>query len=324
MKTLISIVGPTAIGKTALSIDLAKHFQTVILSADSRQFYREMNIGTAKVSAEEQAQVPHYFLDFLNPDESYNAGQFEREAEALLEQLFQQHEVVILAGGSTLYLNTLWHGIDEMPDVPEEIRAQLNAEYQEKGINRLAVELAQVDPDSVFKDRIDTCNPARVIRALEIYRATGIPISQFKKKTPKQTSYQHLKIALTTERTVLYERIDKRVLQMLEMGLVEEVKDLLAKGYTRDLPPMNAIGYKEVIAYLNGERETTTYKIMDYALMQSKIQQHSRNYAKRQLTWFRREKDLIWLDSLAEKENLCEKVVSLYEDFIEKSNKICT
>jgi tRNA dimethylallyltransferase len=285
MKTLISIVGPTAVGKTSLSILLAKHYNTEIISCDSRQFYRYMDIGTAKATLAERENIPHHFLDFLNPDEEYNAGKYEREVEILLEKLFQEKEVIIIVGGSTLYINALWNGIDDIPEVKPEIRAELNQAFLDKGLQPLLDELEQ--NDLATYNTIDRKNHVRIIRALEVLRSTGLPISHFRTgKKHKSIDYQNIKVCLTSERELLYARIDKRVEIMLAEGLVEEVENLLKMGYSPDLSSLQAIGYKEVIDFLEEK--------IDRPTMISQIQQHSRNYAKRQLTWFRRDKDLMW------------------------------
>ncbi|MEO0397530.1 MAG: tRNA (adenosine(37)-N6)-dimethylallyltransferase MiaA [Cyanobacteria bacterium P01_A01_bin.137] len=286
--TLISIVGPTAVGKTRLSIQLAQHFGTEIISGDSRQMYRYLDIGTAKPDAEERAGIPHHLLDFLEPDQSYNAGQFERDVEALLPNLFAKHPVVIVVGGSTLYMDALWFGFHEMPEIPPAIRNQLNQRLQTEGLAALQQELAQVDP--VTFERIDQQNPARIIRALEVFHASGTPISVFRKgREPKETPYRQLKIGLTDDRASLYERINHRVLQMLEAGLEQECTSLLEKGYSPDSQAFRSIGYQEMFPYLRGE--------MDQEEAIRLIQRNSRRYAKRQLTYYRRYPDIEWFQA---------------------------
>ncbi|MEZ4775438.1 MAG: tRNA (adenosine(37)-N6)-dimethylallyltransferase MiaA [Bacteroidia bacterium] len=285
MKYLISIVGPTAVGKTALSIAVVEALDTVILSTDSRQMYRFMDIGTAKPSEAEKKDIPHYFMDTLYPDETYNAGRFEAEADILIEQLFQTRDYLVTAGGSTLYVDALWNGIDEMPPIPAEIRAQLNQEFQENGLENLLEELAQVDSETYTQ--IDKANHARVIRALEVFRATGKPISFYRNQTSgKKRNYHLIKIGLTDERAALYERINRRVEQMAEDGLEKEVRDLLAKGYSRENQALQSIGYIEIIDYIEGK--TSLSEAVEL------IQRNSRRYAKRQLTWFRRYDDINW------------------------------
>jgi len=294
-KTLLSIVGPTAVGKTSLSLLLAQRLGAPILSCDSRQFYRYMDIGTAKPTAAERAQAPHYFIDCLDPDEAYNAGKFAADANSLLETLFQTHDTVVVVGGSTLYINALWHGIDEMPAIPAEVRATLNAEFALQGLAPLLGELERVDP--VTFAHIDRQNHARVIRALEVYRATGEPIAAFRaapngesvRASHTSGAYAHLKIALTcADRAELYRRIDTRVGGMLANGLVAEVEKLLERGYSLEHNALRSIGYEEVIHYLQGE--------LTHGKMCELIQRYSRQYAKRQLTWFRRYQDVQWLE----------------------------
>ncbi|MDX2245617.1 MAG: tRNA (adenosine(37)-N6)-dimethylallyltransferase MiaA [Bacteroidia bacterium] len=285
MKYLISIVGPTAVGKTALSVTLATTFRSAILSTDSRQMYRFMDIGTAKPTQEEQAGIPHYFLDILFPDEIYSAGKFEAEAETMIQQIFKTSDFIITVGGSTLYIDALWKGIDEMPVIPPEIRNHLNREFQENGLENLLQELQQADPQTF--DQIDKANPARVIRALEVFRATGNPISLYRNhSSEKKRDYQLIKIGLTEHRPVLYERINQRVKKMISDGLEQEVRSLLERGYSPENPSLQSIGYQEMVSYIQG-KNTLAEAI-------EQIQQNSRRYAKRQLTWFRRYKDITW------------------------------
>ncbi|MEL6134795.1 MAG: tRNA (adenosine(37)-N6)-dimethylallyltransferase MiaA [Bacteroidota bacterium] len=284
-KLLITLVGPTAVGKTSLSLYLAKELQAAILSADSRQFYQDLNIGTAKPTKEEQAQAPHYFIDSLAPTQTYNAAQYQREAEVLMQELFDIHDVLIMVGGSTLYMDAVWYQMDAIPEVPSAIREQLQDQWKQVGLAPLIEELAAVDPSTY--EVIDRQNPARVIRALEVYRASGIPISTFRKgKKPRKTAYKVLKIGLYDDREALYERINQRVWDMIENGLVEEVKGLLAKGYSPTLQSLNTIGYQEIIPYLQGQYD------LDEAIRL--VQRNSRRYAKRQLTYYRRYEDITW------------------------------
>ncbi|MEO1588603.1 MAG: tRNA (adenosine(37)-N6)-dimethylallyltransferase MiaA [Bacteroidota bacterium] len=287
-KYLMTIVGPTAVGKTALSLHLAKRFQTVILSADSRQFYQELNIGTAKPTPQEVAEVPHHFVDFLSPLQSYSAAQYQREAEALLDKLFEKHDVLIMVGGSTLYMDAMWYQMDDMPEVPAEIRSELQAAFLQNGLNPLVEELENVDPATFAL--IDRQNPARVIRALEVYRTSGKPISFFRKgKKARDTHYAFIKLGLQDAREVLYQRINQRVLDMIEQGLIAEVQGLLDKGYAPTLQSLLTIGYQEVIPYLKGAYD------LDEAIRL--IQRNSRRYAKRQLTYYRRYPDIQWFQA---------------------------
>jgi tRNA dimethylallyltransferase len=288
VKTLICIAGPTASGKTALALALAERLGTEILSADARQIYRGMDIGTAKASLAERARVPHHFIDILDPDQPYSAGQFQRDADALLADLFRRHDAVVAAGGSTLYLDALWHELDDLPPAPPEIRERLKARLAAEGLPALAAELERADPETW--EAIDRQNPARVLRALEVQEAAGRPISALRQgRRPRQTPWRCLKLALHDTREALYARIGRRVEEMLAAGLEEEARGLLARGYSPDLQSLQTIGYREMIQYLHGEisREEAIRL----------IQRNTRRYAKRQMTWLRRYPDLHWCDA---------------------------
>lgn len=287
MPHLLCIVGPTAVGKSTLAHELAKQWGTHIISCDARQIYRQMDIGTDKVSKALRAEVPYHFIDILEPHEKYTVGQYETEVMLVLEELFQRKKLerVIMVGGSTLYADALWHGIDEMPNVPLAVREQLQTEHEQKGLLSLLKQLAEVDPKTY--DKIDRQNPARVLRALEVYRASGKPISHFQKgKSLKNTFYKLCTVGLDMDRKTLYEKINARVEEMIQQGLEEEVKKLLELGYTAELQAMRSIGYKEMIQYLAGE--------ITKAEAIHLIQQNSRRYAKRQLTYFNKFKHITW------------------------------
>lgn len=299
--TLISIVGPTAVGKTALSIALAQQLGCELISCDSRQFYRHMDIGTAKAGAEELAAVKHHFIDMLDPDQSYDAGKFEAAALELIAEKRKKMNCMLMVGGSTLYAHALWHGIDEMPEVPPQIRNELNQLFEQQGLQPLLEELQRVDL-ATFQT-IDRQNQVRVIRALEVYRSSGKPISEWRKKTTPQRPFRQIKCLLDMDRAALYERINKRVDRMMAQGLEEEVRALLSKGYSPDLPALQAIGYAEIIAYLQGKTDLQTAVEL--------IKQHSRNYAKRQLTFFRREPDIKTLSADSGTEALVAQCLNL-------------
>jgi tRNA dimethylallyltransferase len=275
-KTLIVIGGPTASGKTAAAIALAQHFDTEVISADARQFYRQMSIGTAKPTPEELAAVPHHLVGHLDVWQSYNAGAFERDALQVLEAIFRKKDVAVAVGGSGLYLRSLCFGIDEMPAVPAEIRKQTDALLQEKGLPFLLEELQRCDAS--YYNEVDKANPARVKRAMEIIYATGQPYSSFRKKQAVERPFHSVWIGLDLPREQLYERINRRVELMMEQGLEEEVRSLLPY---RDCNALQTVGYTELFDYLDGKIRLTEAIAL--------IQQHTRNYAKRQLTWFRRE-----------------------------------
>ncbi|HMR19864.1 MAG TPA: tRNA (adenosine(37)-N6)-dimethylallyltransferase MiaA [Sphingobacterium sp.] len=282
-KTLVAVVGPTAVGKTATAIFLAQHFGTTVISADSRQFYREMNIGTAKPDKEELAAVEHHFIDSHSIAEEYSAGDFERDALALLDKLFQKKDIVILVGGSGLFVRALCEGLDDLPKAPEDVRTSLNKTFAEKGLAPLKQRLQQIDPDYYAVADID--NPQRVIRALEVYETTGKPMSFYQKKDVLQRPFDVVTIGLHMDRETLYEQINLRVDKMMATGLLEEVKSLLPY---RHKPALLTVGYAELFAYLDGEVS------LDEAV--GNIKQNSRRYAKRQITWFKKYGNTTWFE----------------------------
>lgn len=281
-KTLLVIVGPTAVGKTALAIKLAVQFNTVIISADSRQFYREMSIGTAKPSHEELSSVKHYFINSHSINESFTAGDFEKQSLALLDDLFKIHNVVILAGGSGLYVKAVCEGFDEFPETGTQIREKLNNEFSENGIEVLQEKLKIADP--AYYQTVDINNPQRLIRALEVYESTGIPYSVYRKSILNTRAFNIVKLGLNLPRPVLYERINERVDIMVKQGLIAEVQSLLP---FRNLNPLNTVGYTELFDFFDGKTDLNT------AI--SSIKQNTRRFAKRQLTWFRKDKEINWV-----------------------------
>ena len=282
-KTLIIIAGPTAAGKTTLAIRLARHYNTEIISADSRQFYREMSIGTAKPTSEELTAAKHHFIDSHSITDTFSAGDFEKEVIRLLEKLFKVHDQVILAGGSGLFINAICRGFDELPVATEEIRSKLNQHLIEKGIEYLQERLKNVDP--VYFAEVDINNPQRLIRALEVYESTGKPFSAYRTKTAKKRDFNIIKIALNPSRPKLYEQINLRADQMIENGLVEEVKSLYEYKH---LNALNTVGYSEIFDYLDGNCS------LPEAI--EKIRQNTRRFAKRQITWFKKAEDMKWFD----------------------------
>lgn len=282
-KTLIVIAGPTAAGKTALAIQIAKHFKTEIISADSRQFYREMSIGTAKPSKEELAAVRHHLIDSHSIKDFFSVGDFEKEVINLLNKLFKTHDQVVLVGGSGLFINAVCNGFDELPVASEETRARLNQLLSEKGIEHLQEKLKKADPE--YYEEVDIHNPQRLIRALEVFETSGKPFSSFRTKIPKKRNFNIIKLAISPDRGKLYEQINLRVDQMLENGLLKEVEGL--KEY-RHLNALNTVGYSEIFEYFDGKlsEEESIYK----------IKQNTRRFAKRQLTWFKKSKDIHWFD----------------------------
>lgn len=282
-KTLIVIAGPTAIGKTALAIKLAQYYQTEIISADSRQFYKEMAIGTAKPSAEELKEAKHHFINSLSIADDYSVGDYEREALSLIEQLFTDHDVIILAGGSGLFINAVINGFDNLPSSSKEIRDKLNDLYETRGITYLQEKLNEVDP--AYYSEVDINNPQRLIRALEVYEATGKPFSGFRNKTKKTRSFDIVQIGLNTAREKLYRAINHRVDLMIKGGLIQEADGLRS---FRHLNPLNTVGYSELFTYFDGD------STLDEAI--ENIKQNTRRFAKRQLTWFNKSEEIKWFE----------------------------
>ena len=282
---LLTIAGPTAVGKTALCVRLAHQFGTEIVSADSRQFFRELSIGTAKPAPTEMQGIPHHFIDSHSIGEDYSAGRFATDCQAVLAGLFQKYPLVILTGGSGLYVQAVTDGLDELPTVPPEVRAQLHAELAAHGLPPLVAELAETDP--VAHARIDAQNPRRVVRALEITRATGRPFSSFHTAgpPPENPLFRNVKVALTREREALYQRINLRVEHMLAAGLLAEVRGLLPYRHHHAL---QTVGYQEIFGYLDGA--------YDWPEAVRLLQRNTRRYAKRQLTWLRRDAAYQWMD----------------------------
>lgn len=282
-KVLISIVGPTAIGKTALSIKLAKYYQTEIISADSRQFYKEMQIGTAAPTPSELATAPHHFIQQLSIDQYYNVGTFEIEAITKITELHKTNDVVVMVGGSGLFVNAVTKGLDDLPKVDLQIRESLNLKFQSEGLEELQLQLKTLDPKAFKTIAID--NPKRVIRALEVCLSSGKPYSSFLKGKDKARNFKTISIGLTANRDLIYERINKRVDLMMTEGLMDEVKRLKPMQH---LNALNTVGYKELFTYLDGDCS------LDLAI--SEIKKNTRRFAKRQLTWFKKNEDTLWFD----------------------------
>jgi tRNA dimethylallyltransferase len=275
------VVGPTAVGKTELCVKLARRFGAEIVSADSRQFFRELNIGTAKPTAAEQGGVRHHFVNSHGIAENYNAGTFERDALAKLDELFTRNPVAILTGGSGLYIRLVTEGMDEMPPASPEVRAGLNEAFEREGLTPLLERLDQLDP--AYAATVDRANPQRIMRALEVCLSTGQPYSAFRQGKKAERPFRTLKIGLNRDRQELYDRIDRRMDAMLTAGLVEEARSLLPYRHHNAL---QTVGYSEVFGYLDGQ--------YDYPEMVRLLKRNSRRYAKRQLTWFTRDPDIRW------------------------------
>jgi tRNA dimethylallyltransferase len=282
-KNLIVLVGPTAVGKTAVAIKLAKYYQTEILSADSRQIYTEMSIGTAKPSVEEQVLVPHHFIDTHSIREPYNAAQYGRDALEKIAVLFKRYDNLILCGGSGLYIKAVCEGFDDIPDVAQGIREDLNAHYKKNGLSWLQNKMKELDPDHYSS--IDQQNPQRLMRALEVIISTGLSIRSFQSKKSDPRPFNIIKIGLTMERGALYARINNRIDDMISAGLFEEAQQLYPYKHYNAL---QTVGYQEIFDYIDG--------MYDKSEATRLLKQNSRRYAKRQLTWFMRDKSIQWFD----------------------------
>ncbi|MFI5219240.1 MAG: tRNA (adenosine(37)-N6)-dimethylallyltransferase MiaA [Bacteroidia bacterium] len=295
-KQLIVITGPTAVGKTELSLKLAKHFSTEIVSADSRQFYKEMNIGTAKPTTSQLNEVRHHFINSLSIKEDYNAGRFETDCVSLLDKLFQKHERIILTGGSGLYINAILYGVDNLPKADCEIRASIKEQFEKNGIESLQQQLKLLD--SEYYNTADIRNPHRLMRAIEVCLLTGKKYSSLVGKKNEKRNFDFVLFGLQIDKKELHERINTRVDKMISEGLVDEVKTLLPFKHCNAL---QTVGYKELFQYFE---EAIS---LDEAI--SLIKKHTRNYAKRQMTWFRKMKEIKWLD--ASDPLLFEKCISM-------------
>lgn len=286
-KKLVVILGPTAVGKTALSIGLATHLKTEIISSDSRQVFTELNIGVARPTEEELSAVKHHFIAFRSVEEDYSAGMFARDALNLVDELFLKYDTLVCCGGSMLYVDALLNGLDDLPSNPQ-IRQELQRDFEQYGISHLQEKLKELD--ETYFHQVDLQNPHRLMRAIEVCLASGRTYSELRKANPQTRSFQTIKIGLTAERNLLYERINKRVDMMIESGLIEEAKSVVHLAHLNSL---NTTGYKELFPYFNGEISK------EEAI--EKIKQHTRNFAKRQLTWWQRDTEIQWIE--IDKEN---------------------
>ena len=296
-KYLITIVGPTAIGKTSLAIKLARNFKTEVISADSRQFYRELNIGTAKPSKDELSAVKHHLINNISVTDKYDISQFESDSTKIINNLFKKKDYIILVGGSGLYIDTILYGIDKIPYVKESIREKLNKEFQNNGLRNLLVQLKKIDPKS-YKN-IDLNNHRRVIRALEVSISSKKPYSSFLTESVKKSNYNEIIIGLNCDRDKLHSLINKRVDKMIQCGLIEEVEKMIK---FKKLNALNTIGYKEIFDYLDN----------NISLEESieKIKTNTRRFAKRQLTYYRSNKNINWFDNQYEITNIINLIKS--------------
>ncbi len=283
MDNLIVIIGPTAIGKTSLSLALAKHFDCEIVSADSRQFYKEMCIGTAVPNKDELQQATHHCIQHKSIHELYTVGDFEKEALTILPSLFQKKNHAILVGGSGLYVDAVTKGLDNFPDVDSSIRKKLQKQFEHQGVESLQQQLKKLDLD--YYNKVDLQNTQRVMRALEICIGTDKPFSSFLSKTTKKRAFNSIKIGITADRQIIYDRINQRVDIMLEEGLLEEAKQLYQH---KNLNALNTVGYKELFNFFDEKWD------LDFAI--SEIKKNTRRFAKRQLTWYRKDEEVKWFD----------------------------
>lgn len=280
-KTLIVITGPTAVGKTALCLDVAKHFDIPIINADSRQIFRELKIGTARPTEEQMRQVHHDFVGMLGLEDYYSASLFEQQVLALLEQQFLTRDYALMAGGSMMYIDAVCDGIDDIPTIDDETRATMKKRLAEEGLEALCEELRQLDPE--YYEIVDRQNPRRVVHALEICQMTGKTYSSFRKREKRERPFDIIKIGLNRPREELYERINKRVDQMMAVGLLEEARSLYPK---RHLNALNTVGYKELFDYLDGRWP------LEEAV--ERIKGNTRRYARKQLTWYKKDEQIRW------------------------------
>jgi len=283
-KTLIVLLGPTAVGKTDISIDIAQHLNCDIISADSRQFFREMKIGTARPSDDQLARVKHHFIAFLSVRDYYSSNRYEKDVLDLLSELFQNNNIALMSGGSAMYIDSVCQGIDDIPDADPAVREQLNRKYEEEGIRGLRIMLKILDPE--YYKSVDLKNYKRIIRALEICETTGLPYSSFLKKQRRERDFNILKIGLERPREELYERIDRRVDEMIVQGLENEVASLYEY---KEMNALNSVGYKEFFDYFGGR--ITKEKAIEL------IKRNTRRFAKRQITWWAKDKDISWFQA---------------------------
>lgn len=299
MKQLIVLLGPTGVGKTALSLNLAEHYHSPIISADSRQFFKGLEIGTAAPTTEQLSQVRHFLVGMLGITDYYNASEFERDALDIIAEQHKTHDVLVATGGSMMYIDALCNGIDDVPTIDERLRKELYDLYEKDGLEPIRAQLKTLDPD--FYNIVDLRNYKRVIHALEVCLMTGKPYSSFRTNTKKPRPFNIVKIGLMREREQLYERINRRVDEMMLQGLLYEAKQYYPQ---RQLNSLNTVGYKELFKYFDGEWT------LDFAI--DKIKQNSRIYSRKQMTWFKRDKDIHWINlSETTEEEALQRIISI-------------
>jgi tRNA dimethylallyltransferase len=301
MRLVPFLLGPTGIGKTEISLCIARKLAIEIISADSRQIYRLLDIGTAKPSKKNLEIIPHHFIDHCIPDEDYSAGMFGREARQVIDQIFQKNKIPLVVGGSGFYVKALIDGLSEIEAINSHIRNELRVKLEQQGLAVLFRELEEVDP--VLTKKLRKNDKQRILRGLEVYQATGIPLSQYHAVEAHRANFTPLMTGLITDRVFLYDKINRRVDHMIEAGLVAEVEELRKIGYSIDNNALNTVGYKEVFAYLDG--------VYDHPTMVAEIKKNSRRYAKRQITWFKKDQRINWIniDPDSEPEMIAEIIV---------------
>lgn len=302
-KHLVVITGPTGIGKTSAGIKIAEHLNTEIVSSDSRQIFKELNIGTAVPSKEELLAIPHHFIHSHSIYDNYNASRYEQEALSLLEKLFEKHQVVLMVGGSMLYIDAICKGIDQMPDADPELRENLKTQLKTEGLESLRRQLQKLDP--AYYRKVDLKNPARIIHALEISLMTGKPYSSFRSNPQKKRPFSIIKIALDCNRQELHNSINKRVDKMVEAGLEKEARSFYSQKHLNSL---NTVGYREFFAYFDGE--ISKEKAIEL------IKRNSRRYARKQLTWFRKDQEMNWFDP-----NQVDEIIAFIENKISENEQ---
>lgn len=307
MNTLLVLLGPTGVGKTEWSLRIAEQQGAPIVSADSRQIYRDMKIGTAAPTPEQMERVPHHFVGMLLPTDYYSASEYEKDVLELLRELHRKHPVVVLSGGSMMYIDAVCHGIDDIPTIDETLRADLQRLYREEGLDPIRQQLKMLDP--VFYGEVDLKNPKRVIHALEICLMAGKPYSSLRTNPRKPRPFRIIKVGLTRDRDELYDRINQRVDQMIRDGLIEEARGLF---HLRHLNALNTVGYKELFHHFEG-KSTLAFAI-------DKIKQHSRNYARKQLSWYRRDKEVHWINLTHQASSAMQQVSMLLEGSTEDAD----
>lgn len=295
-KYLIVICGPTCIGKTEVAVKIAQHFKTLIISADSRQIYKEMSIGTAIPSPDILKMVRHEFIQTHSIHNYYNASMFELEVMEVLEKQFEQHNIVLMAGGSGFYIDAVCNGIDDLPVIDPFIRQKWSGIFKNQGLQFIQLKAKEIDPD--YFQKVDQNNPMRLLKAIEVFEMTGRTYSSFLSFRKKQRSFSIYKIGLNTERDVLYELINKRVDKMMENGLLEEARKLFLY---KNLQPLNTVGYKELFDYFDGK--------LSYEKAVEKIKDHSRAYARRQITWFKKDHSVHWFKP----DDICDIIINIQE-----------